>query len=1320
MVLNDREKRPIRERAYQVEMLRASLQQNIIVSMGTGTGKTLIAVLRIREALNMNPDKLVWFLCPTIALCEQQVDVLRSHLPHSRPRSFTGKDQVDHWGEKSVWDAALFGVRVAVSTHQVLLDALTHGFTRIDQFSLLVFDEGLSASPAHSDVSSLEKLESDLDSRCMGPNKYYQGLLDATNRPEVCIYRFFDDDGLRISAEPRLLSWLRGITDHAEKYHHQARTAQLRQFIQTSEAIYHELGSWAATEYMSTSIRHFKEHQRSRAETEWCTNPVKEFTMQTLCELGPLEQNPKSPTTPADLSPKCRGLLETLSRLVNREFRGLIFVGRRAAAMILKLLIENHPDTKDNFRCGTFVGMSKMQGLTDLGKWHDNIRGQGETLTKFRVKDLDLIITTNALEEGIDIPACNTIISFDRPLNLSSFIQRRGRARQKQSTFIIFANSKHEEEELRKLIELEDRLVQTYRDGTRAVPDPPCEADSYLSLEVKDTGARLGMLDAVSHLNTFCAKLLRQPYVINRPLYHYQESPNGRVRATVLLPSTLHPSLQEIEGLCWWSSRKHAKADTALQAYKALRAAGLVNDHLLPTKPSDLIEPALLSCKAFHLLAEPFNPWAEAAAQWNTSGGSLYAHRLEIQIPGRNSLELMMIIPLQIHKQTRFPLFLHDETTSIVRLWPGSVVATDHQTTLLYRRVTYLILQSVHGYLLQNQDRRDFVALFVPDAAPAAMQLFLETCSGRLPLNEALKSEKHMRTPGLLHSPTWPSYPWIINSWHLELPCSLQRLRTHIHPLPRRRNFLSRCPPGALNPGDPATEHKNWKTFSEGQELTMDRLPLPWALVALYIPSITHEIGICMIAERLRQRVLSGMSFRRMNLLSLAIQPTCSERPDRFRSLAFVGATFLKFITSEQLFLHHPTWHQGLLSKLKETVVSDQGLAQAANMCGLGEFLITRRFNGRKWKPAWMSSFLSPPGSMEPRKISARTLAEMVRAIVGAAYMDGGSKQAATCAATLVPAIKTWYDAALSDGSFGQTRPSPVIACFSMLGEMEQLLGYTFRDRSLLVEALTHPSHYASGIPRTAAYGRLSFLGDAVLELVVTQTLLHAPNRTLDVDRLQSLRTAVTNNMFLTFLCLMFHMEVETHVGDATQPTLSRTEETLDEIYLWTCLRSHSIELTTALAKFRSASRRNCWRTQLAFLRKTQYPWVELAAMGGHAVLGDIVKSVLGAVFLDSQANLRDCRHLADRMGILPRVKQFLRDGVVTDHPKILLQKLYPRTKIFYQGYTITAPDKPFCCAVWVDDEKLVDIQGCPNRNVAMVSASQVVAQLLQERLKTR
>ncbi|KAJ5719716.1 hypothetical protein N7493_007294, partial [Penicillium malachiteum] len=78
---------------------------------------------------------LIWFLFPTVALCDQQTEVLRSHLPSSRPRSFTGRDQVDRWEEKAVWDSALAG-------GPVLLDALTHGFMKMHQLSLLVFDEG--------------------------------------------------------------------------------------------------------------------------------------------------------------------------------------------------------------------------------------------------------------------------------------------------------------------------------------------------------------------------------------------------------------------------------------------------------------------------------------------------------------------------------------------------------------------------------------------------------------------------------------------------------------------------------------------------------------------------------------------------------------------------------------------------------------------------------------------------------------------------------------------------------------------------------------------------------------------------------------------------------------------------------------------------------------------------------------------------------------------------------------------------------------------------------------------------------------------------
>ena len=49
-------------------------------------------------------------------------------------------------------------------------------------------------------------------------------------------------------------------------------------------------------------------------------------------------------------------------------------------------------------------------------------------------------MATNALEERIDVQSCNLVVCFDPPLNLKSFIQRRGRARQEKSTLAIMAS----------------------------------------------------------------------------------------------------------------------------------------------------------------------------------------------------------------------------------------------------------------------------------------------------------------------------------------------------------------------------------------------------------------------------------------------------------------------------------------------------------------------------------------------------------------------------------------------------------------------------------------------------------------------------------------------------------------------------------------------------------------------------------------------------------------------------------------------------------------------------------------------------------------
>lgn len=56
------------------------------------------------------------------------------------------------------------------------------------------------------------------------------------------------------------------------------------------------------------------------------------------------------------------------------------------------------------------------------------------------------------------------------------------------------------------------------------------------------------------------------------------------------------------------------------------------------------------------------------------------------------------------------------------------------------------------------------------------------------------------------------------------------------------------------------------------------------------------------------------------------------------------------------------------------------------------------------------------------------------------------------------------------------------------LTALESSLGYVFRDKSLLRQALTHPS-VDNSRESSLRYERLEFLGDAVLELAVTQEL---------------------------------------------------------------------------------------------------------------------------------------------------------------------------------------------------------------------------------------
>lgn len=60
-----------------------------------------------------------------------------------------------------------------------------------------------------------------------------------------------------------------------------------------------------------------------------------------------------------------------------------------------------------------------------------------DKLAKFKSGEINILIATTVVEEGLDISDCNLVICLNEMMNVKAFIQMKGRARLQDSQFIF-------------------------------------------------------------------------------------------------------------------------------------------------------------------------------------------------------------------------------------------------------------------------------------------------------------------------------------------------------------------------------------------------------------------------------------------------------------------------------------------------------------------------------------------------------------------------------------------------------------------------------------------------------------------------------------------------------------------------------------------------------------------------------------------------------------------------------------------------------------------------------------------------------------------
>lgn len=239
------------------------------------------------------------------------------------------------------------------------------------------------------------------------------------------------------------------------------------------------------------------------------------------------------------------------------------------------------------------------------------------------------------------------------------------------------------------------------------------------------------------------------------------------------------------------------------------------------------------------------------------------------------------------------------------------------------------------------------------------------------------------------------------------------------------------------------------------------------------LPTLCHRITD---VYRVRQaRIGLGLPLIPDNLLIEAFTLPCAVARYSNQRMETLGDAVLEVCTTVHLFNKYPHRHEGQLSAMRQSIVSNRSLLGKAKEIGLEQFLIGETQRVNTWPYTLPPDYHDRPeplrGRYAVRQFPRRSLQDCMEATLGAAFVTGGIPMALHTGTALGLAFGGPLPWSLRYGRPCEASPAP-----ALFDDLQERLGYRFHQCGILLEAVTHPS-FASSCSNPS-YQRLEFLGD--------------------------------------------------------------------------------------------------------------------------------------------------------------------------------------------------------------------------------------------------
>ncbi|CAF1209309.1 unnamed protein product [Rotaria sordida] len=1095
-------------RSYQTELVEQAKDENLIVCLPTGSGKTYIAVMLIKELAQetrksiYDGGKRTVFLVKTVVLVQQQSDYIRIHTDLT-VGTYYGDLGVDSWS-KEKWINEFENHQVLVFTAQVFLNLIEHNYFPLYNVNLLIFDEC-----QHSTGESC-----------------YPALMRRYNE---------------CHDPPRILGLTASIS--AKKITPYQLSNAVQQIEQT---------------YKARVASGTNREESNRHGTSVQFEPIRCLTYQDQ-----LENDQESIKIP----------FETIQSIVD-DLKPYLSKQKAERENIEQDLVEFMLMTDyldENFL--EYIARQK----SSVGSTAMTAKYKRQTIKEFRSGEINVLVATAVVEEGLDIPKCNLVFRFNRPPNFSSYMQSKGRARAKQNaSYVILIDGLDGKSVSNDMITYQsyEQIEKMLQEEFSIDNDDDFNTDDLNQLEPyrRENGAVIRAVRAAQIIHQYCAIIGNGRLCPPRILYH--KTSQSTFISVLSMPANC-PVSEDIK--CENKSKKLAKFQCCLKMVELLHRNKALDDSCRPFSKISLIEKdILIEHELFKLCDELFEKKNSDTIeqferqintfprQSNDSSDTWHLYRINIR---KEKDKLGFIVPSKLVDIPRFSLY-------------------DAGDEILTVDITYL-------YWTEQ-----------------LRQLFASKLK--------IYSIMDMKYTGKLIN-----FDDCLNNIDPALTTTLYTTRRPILPL----------------------------TIFSYDSLTANN------------QSINEQPFADILFQAITRR-------------------SCGEKMDN-ENLEVLGDCFLKLAVSMALYYQYPSADAGLLTVKKNKQISNENLYRLAIQKELKSYLNANKIEVRGQNANWL-----PPGYMindtesiigqryAYQTAKRKAFSDMIEAFIGAFLISTNYTTTIQFMHWLgLRVISVAESPSILRSNIGSTNENQICEIINKFfhnkafNEIETMINYTFQNKAYLIAAFTHPSSFSNRL--TDCYERLEFLGDAILDFLVTRYVFVNYNQKVTPGRVTDIRQDLSNNDRLAYILVAcgLHRKILHNSTDLFGHISSYAGD--EDVFL----KDQSVD---------------------QYLSKDLDQWADSTA---PKALADVFEALVGAIFLDSGNSLDVVWRVVE-----PLLGKYLDQSI--NHPNLNPIRSFTETggKIVHESID-KSDDRPIAiCVVRTANGVLVEGRGF-NAKIAKMNA---------------